>query len=71
MGPVEFSMKIIPLENLQQELEKLQREGWQMVPGMPPTVSYPMARVVQQAATNEGKGGITVDDSKVHIVRGG
>ncbi len=74
MGPIEFSLKIFPMdENLQQELAKLEREGWQSVPGLKPAVSYVMFRaaVAQQQSTSEGKGGITVDDSKVHIVRGG
>jgi len=70
MGPVEFALKIYPFDdNLPNEVKKLQAEGWQGVQGLVPAVTYVMWRAVQQP-TSEGRGGITVDDSKVEIIRG-
>ena len=78
MGPVEMALKVLPFnETLQQELAKLETEGWQAVPGLTPAVSYVLFRAVAQPQpvvaepVAAGFGQLGIDETKVHIYRNG
>lgn len=77
MGPVEMALKIFPFnETLQQELAKLEAEGWQVVPGLAPAVSYVLFRPALQPQpvaepVAAGFGQLGIDETKVHIYRNG
>jgi hypothetical protein len=74
MGPVEFVQKIFPYdENLKSEMDKLTAEGWQTMQGMPPVVVFTLWREpqAQPFVAQQGKGGMTIDESKISIVKGG
>lgn len=75
MGPVEFTQKTLPFDNnLEAELKKMEAEGWQLMQGVMPTITYVLWRAQaqpQSVVSNQGYGSITIDDSKVHIIKGG
>jgi hypothetical protein len=48
----------------------LQEQGWQPNPDAPPVAVYHLWRPVQQHGVS-GHGGVSIDDSKVHIIKGG
>lgn len=69
----ESEIKVIPLDdNLPAELAKLAEQGWQTAPGVKPVVLYHLVRIRNpQTLTDIGiKPQITIDDSKVGIIRG-
>ena len=66
---MEFETKVFPLdEKLPSELRQLEEEGWQLVNGVKPVAVYFVGRVVAPRAM-ASEGGITIDDSKVSIIR--
>jgi hypothetical protein len=78
---IEHCVKSFPLdENLQQETQKLQAEGWDTQKAIPPVVVYHLVRVKREpqkdlpASLRPGGGGIgelQIDDSKIFIRRAG
>ena len=65
---IEFQNKTIPMDaNMQAELEKLQAEGWQIVPGTTPLALYCLHRQRPGGVV----GGLNIDDSQVHVIRDG
>lgn len=70
---VEHDIKVIPLTaNLQAELERLTKEGWILVPGVQPIAIYHVVRQKAVAAqANTAIGTMTIDESKVQILRNG
>jgi hypothetical protein len=55
--------------NISEELAKLEAEGWEIVPGAAPVAVYHLRRVKNRLAHVGGRGGITIDESKVYILR--
>lgn len=72
---VEHDIKVIPVnENLQGEIEKLAKEGWALVPGVQPVAIYHVVRpkhINSHLMAPAGKGSLSIDDSKIHIMRDG
>src|SRR5215813_12867856 len=52
-----------------EELAKLEAEGWQITPGAAPVAVYHLRRLKGRLAHIGGRGGITIDESKVYILR--
>jgi hypothetical protein len=74
MGPVEFMQKTFTYdEHLKAKLEELEAQGWQLMQDMPPTIHYVMFRQpqAQPVMANQGWGSLTIDDSKIEIIKGG
>ena len=73
MSEIEHAVKVIPIDaGLQDEVKRLEAEGWQLMPGVQPVAVYHVARVKgQQMAAQSGAGQVWIDDSKVHILRDG
>lgn len=75
---VEYTTRAIAVnDQLMSELEKLAKEGWQLVPGIQPVAIYNLVRpkgfVAQPAAVLAVPGNATlnIDDSKIAIYRNG
>lgn len=70
---VEHDIKVIPVnDKLGPELEKLQREGWTLVPGIMPVAIYHVVRAKQQhVSAPAGFGTLHIDESKIGILRDG
>ncbi len=67
---IEHDIKVIPVnDSLPSELEKLSKDGWQKVPGIEPVVVYHLVRSKSQMANVGGNSQLTVDDSKVFILK--
>lgn len=66
---LEYNTRAIPLDKeLPVELDKLQKEGWQLVAGAVPLGIYHLVRIKGQ---NNSMGGVTtmnIDDSKVFVI---
>ncbi len=59
-------------DNLTVELEKLAKEGWQLAADIKPVAIYQLVRAVQSTELElPGRGGITVDESKIQLIRDG
>ena len=73
MSEVEHAVKVLQIDNnLQLEVKKLEAEGWELVPGIVPVAVYHLVRVKNKPQFAQVAEGIMgVDDSKVHIIRGG
>lgn len=75
---VEYATRVIAVnDQLMAEVEKLAKEGWQLVPGIQPVAIYNLVRpkgfVAQSAAVlaAPGTATLTIDDSKIAIYRNG
>jgi hypothetical protein len=73
MSEVEHAVKVLSIDNnLQDEVKRLESEGWELMPGILPVAVYHVVRIKnkpQFAQAAEGTMGI--DDSKVLIIRDG
>jgi len=56
-------------DKFQQNITKLQSEGWDIRENVPPIAVYHLQRPVRHGVV--GHGGMGVDDSKVHVIKGG
>ena len=55
-------------------VEGLKKEGWDLIPGIPPVAIYHIARKVVREAPPQEEGQqlrVAIDDSKVHVLRNG
>jgi len=52
--------------DIQKEIEQLAAEGWEVTPGSMPVAVYHLRRKSREMAA---RGHLTIDDSKVHIIR--
>lgn len=71
---IEHLVKMLPVDaNTKAELEKLQAEGWEIVPNVPPVAIYHLARLKKpESFADLGiKAEMKIDESKVLILRGG
>jgi hypothetical protein len=71
----EHQTTVIPVdENLLKAVENMKAAGWMIMPGATPVAVYHLIRPVQEvnplAALNV-EGIMTIDETKVHIVRDG
>lgn len=69
---VEHDVKAIPLDaNLQKEVERLAADGWELMPGVTPVGIYHIIRAKERdkALSAGGVGRLTIDESKVFILR--
>jgi hypothetical protein len=56
----------------QNEIKKWVDDKWQIVPGTMPIGVYHLVRVkTEQAAAVGGFGTMQIDESKIHVIRGG
>lgn len=80
MAEVEHDIRVFPIDaQLQDRLQVLVREGWDLVPGVTPVAVYHLVRVKKEAVTPDlpvpdqnfggpsGFGKLLIDDSKVFI----
>lgn len=59
-------------EQFQDEVNKLVADRWEIVPGTQPMAVYHLVRVkTAQAAAVGGFGTMQIDESKIHVIRGG
>jgi hypothetical protein len=66
---LEQTIKVLPIDgDLQAEVEKLQRLGWELVPGVLPVAVYHLVRVKHEADTAVALGTLSFDESKVFII---
>lgn len=75
---IEYTARLIPVnENLMGEVEKLAKEGWQLVPGVQPVAIYNLVRpknapaFAAPAATATGIATLSIDESKISLYRNG
>jgi hypothetical protein len=67
---MEFAVKILEFDDsLPQQLAALEAEGWQLLTGTKPVVIYQVGRIKNTSMAAQG--GISIDDSKVTIIRAG
>lgn len=80
MNAVEFAFKAFQFDdNLPNELKKLEAEGFVQIPGLAPVVMYMVFRntkpqeqpVPEPPPQGAGFGVMQIDDTKVHVIRGG
>jgi hypothetical protein len=57
--------------NMQQNIEKLRSEGWDLRENVPPVAVYHLQRPRVRQGVQAGHGGLGIDDSKIHIIKGG
>lgn len=70
---IEQEIKVIPVDDkLTAELAKFAQEGWLPAPGVKPVAVYHLVRIrsPQTVTDIDIKPKITIDDSKVGIIRG-
>lgn len=74
MAEIEHAVKVLTADRtLQEELQKLEAEGWSLVPGVLPVVVYNLVRQKKEEE-QPGMGAfgkIRIDDTKVHVLRDG
>ena len=66
----EHTMKVLPIDTkLQAEVEKLNREGWQLIPEIPPVAVYHLIRPKAEPppAGAFARGQMLIDESKVFV----
>jgi hypothetical protein len=73
MMELEYHTEMIYLgEEGQRRVNQLVSEGWEIVPGTQPVAVYHLVRMkAAQAAAVGGFGTMQIDESKIHIIRGG
>ena len=74
MSEVEHAVKVITIDaSLQDEVKRLEGEGWELIPGILPVAVYHLVRIKGKTTAfgQSGRGQLGVDDSKVHILRDG
>lgn len=68
---VEHDVIVLPLnDKLQAEIDKRAKDGWMLVPGVQPVAIYHVVRP-KPATVPMGRGTMTIDDSKIGILRDG
>lgn len=69
---LEYHTVTIPIENFQNEVQKLVAEGWEVLPGSKPVAVYHLVRIKKQPVAGiGGLGSMNIDESKISIIRGG
>jgi len=71
MAEEDYELRVQTLaitEQIAQELEKLQADGWEVVPGAVPVALYHLRRLKAHVMRAGARGGITIDESKVFII---
>jgi hypothetical protein len=70
---LEYDTVTIPInEQFQDEVNKLVADRWEIVPGTKPIAIYHLVRMkAAQAAAVGGFGTMQIDESKIHVIRGG
>lgn len=64
------TISMLPAEDFKTEVDRLQQEGWQLVPGVPPVAIYHLIRDKRMTGANTGaRGGITLKDEGVLILK--
>jgi hypothetical protein len=73
MMDLEYETKMIPInEQFQDEVNKLVADRWEIAPGTKPVAIYHLVRIkTAQAAAVGGFGTMQIDESKIHLIRGG
>jgi len=56
-------------DKIGEELAKLEAEGWEITPGAHPIAIYHLRRVKGRLSHIGGRGGISIDESKVYILK--
>lgn len=73
MPTTEYDMKFVRIDkDYEANIKQLQKEGWQIVPGMTPMSVWPCVRVHQEQTDPLSAAGIQldlkVDDSKIMVI---
>jgi len=56
-------------QDFQNQVNKLQADGWDLNPEAPPVAIYHLQRRTQHPV-GAGHGGVAIDDTKVHVIKG-
>lgn len=67
----EHTIKVLPIDtSLQTEVEKLNKDGWQLIPEVLPVAVYHLIRQKAEHKTLEAavKGKLEIDESKVFVI---
>lgn len=68
----EYETKTFPVNSeLVPTIEDLGRDGWDLIPGLQPVAVYPLRRLRVRAAEAPLMAKLTIDESKVQIIRNG
>ena len=67
---IEHSIKVFPIDaDLQASVQALVREGWDVIPGIPPVAVYHLVRArKEQQPQQSGLGRLLIDDSLITVV---
>lgn len=72
---IEHQMAVLPVdEKLVENVDKFKEEGWMVMPGVMPIAIYHLIRVKMEdnpLAALGAKAIMTIDETKVHIIRDG
>ena len=69
---IEHEVKVLPIDDkLQSEVQKLQKEGWEVAAGTLPVAVYHLVRIKRPAPPSAGAGmaQLSIDDTKVGILK--
>lgn len=70
MAELEYDTKTIPLDQeLAGTLQQLQEQGWDLVPGTKPLVTYQLVR--EKRSVGPAEGILQLDDSKIFVIKAG
>lgn len=67
MADVEHTVKVFPIDlNLQENVQELVSDGWNLVPGILPIAVYHLVREKRPSVGAVGR--LKIDDSQIHII---
>jgi hypothetical protein len=69
---LEHIVRSFPVDdNLQKEVQALEADGWQVIPGIPPVMVYHLARAKQAVVVqpeSSALGRLQIDDSLIMVI---
>ena len=66
---IEHDIKVMPItENMQEEMAKLDRLGWKLIPGVTPVAIYHLIREKNKTDSTAAFGTMTIDEAGVFII---
>ena len=72
MAEMEHIAVLLALDpNFQHNVGELINQGWQVNPEAPPVAVYHLVRPKHPEGAHAGRGGVALDDSKVHVIKAG
>jgi hypothetical protein len=70
---IEYTTKVFVVDEatLQNNIKQMLDEGWAVIPGAQAVAVFPVQRIKQALADIGGVGGMSIDESKIKILRNG